>query len=294
MYQRTSQIRAEQVVTDGIISGTLASNGEASDGHIIEPRGVEIDGAVPLLFGHDAHSGRNNLGSWINFAVRGPRRSGLGDNQLHGTAQIELGGSGAQAEFRQDVAHMVAGGHINAFSVRWDPIGEAVARTDLPVKHYAHAGQDSPRSAQQGLYFERSRILEGSVVTIGADASALVARALESDGRDAWLAVLGPEMMGELANRLEDVLSRVEQLETFPVDHQMFKVDWDIAGQESVSGDDTPAAVTEDSAPSPRDEPESRPAPSLDQWVEAFSEVLERSDERSSRRQADMIRRIVG
>lgn len=278
-YQRTAPIRTRQGEA-GFIEGTLATNGEASDGHILEVAGIEVpDGTVPLLFGHDAHSGRNNLGSWTGFQVMGAKQRArqLGDAQLHGAAQIELGGSGSQAEFRQDVHHMIESGHINAFSVRWDPVGEPVYRSSLPKDHYAY------RDEGGGLYFEQSRILEGSVVTIGADQSAVVARALESEGREWWLRVLGPEMFAEQSNRIEDLNGRVAVLEGPPPDIEV------------VSGNVIPAAVPEDSAPSIPREPESRPAQvSQERWLELFEKRLDYHTERATKRREAVLRRIVG
>lgn len=294
MYQRTSAIRTERLDTDGIIEGTLATNGEASDGHILEVRGIEVpSGSVPLLFGHDAHSGRNNLGSWASFQVMGGKRAtSLGDAQLHGTAQIELGGAGEQAAFRQDVAHMVSEGHIGAFSVRWDAIGDPVQRSALPKEHYAYSEE---RTA--GFYFESSRLLEGSIVTIGADSAALVARALESPARNAWARVLGDEMLGEVFNRVEDMQTRLEVLELLgtripseglvplPLREPI----------NIVAGDVTPEPVTpEPSGSSTERVPESLPAVKLDRMVELFKEFMDRSDDRIRAQQEDAIRRLVG
>ena len=271
-YRRTSEIKTERL-GDGVIQGTLATNGEASDGHILDVRGIELpQGNVPLLFGHDAHSGRNNLGSWTDFRVMGNRRqtAELGDSTLVGTAQIELGGSGEQASFRQDVAHMIGEGHIGSFSIRWDPVGEAQRRSELPTDHYAYSEDRS------GLYFERSRILEGSVVTIGADPAALIGRAMASAGMRSWIHIMRDEMLEELLRRVDMLESR--EPAALPI---------------TVPVDDTTAAVTEDSAPS-APEAESRPQQSLDVLVQRFAEKLDESDARIEQRYQNAMRRLVG
>lgn len=284
MYERTSQIRAERLATDGIIEGVLATNGEATDGHILNVRGIEATPGAPLLFGHDAHSGRNNLGSWVNFTQRGQRQADKGGQQLHGTAQIELGGSGAQAEFRQDVAHMVGEGHIGSFSIRWDAVGEVVARTDLPAGHFAHAGKDSSPVERSGLYFERSRLLEGSVVTIGADKTAVVARAIDSQARSVWADLMGADLLEEVMCRVSDLQERIGDLERAePLLPDLI-----------VPGDVTPAR-TEEVVTSTERTPESLPAKEAGEvFIQGLEERLAHLGEKLDSEAEAMIQRIIG
>jgi len=179
-YERTSQIeRADG--SPGVISGILATDGEASDGHILNIAGMELPERAPLLFGHDDVTGTGNLGSWTEFDVEASEKPG--ESRIRGKASIELGGSGAQQAWRNDVSHMIEQGHISAFSVRWDPVGDPISRTSLPTDHFAYVDPKLAKGrAAWGLYFDSSRLLEGSVVTLGADPAALIGRMQESEG----------------------------------------------------------------------------------------------------------------
>ncbi len=182
-YERTCSIeRAEDGAAAGLISGILATNGEALDGHILNMDGVNLPDRAPLLFGHDDYTGTGNLGSWTGFRKFGEGKK-LGKHGIRGTAQIELSGEGSQAAWRSDVAHMIDKGHIGAFSVRWDEIGDPVARVNLPSDHPAFVDSKKANGRQRwGLYFDKWRLLEGSVVTLGADPAALLGRMQASHG----------------------------------------------------------------------------------------------------------------
>ena len=196
-YERTCAIeRAEDGAEAGMISGILATDGEASDGHILNIEGMKVPARAPLLFGHDANSGTGNLGSWTGFSKFGTGKK-LGDHGLRGSAQIELDGEGAQADWRGDVAMMVAKGHIGAFSVRWEELEEPVYRINLPSDHKAFVDDKKVTDRKRwGLYFEKSQLLEGSVVTLGADPAALVGRlmAAEGDARTFWRDAINASM----------------------------------------------------------------------------------------------------
>ena len=189
VYERTCTIeRAEDGAEAGLIAGILATDGEASDGHILNIAGAKLPGRAPLLFGHDANSGTGNLGSWTDFAKFGDGKK-LGDHGVRGTAQIELDGEGAQADWRGDIAMMIDKGHIGAFSVRWEETEEPVYRVNLPSDHpaFVDAKKETGRK-RWGMWFEKWRLLEGSVVTLGADPAALVGRLMETEGevRSFW------------------------------------------------------------------------------------------------------------
>ncbi len=176
-FTRTCFIRAGR--EDGVIEGTLATNGESDDGHIIDISGMRAEAGAPLLFGHDDRSGTRNLGSWLGFHRAGPSKMRkLGDQELRGTAVIETSaGDGANLAFRRDIAAMVAEGHIRSFSARGRPDESElpVQRTSLPQSHPAYVDSRKADSAQRwGLYFPRSVLAEGSVVTLGADPAAVM------------------------------------------------------------------------------------------------------------------------
>jgi hypothetical protein len=192
-YERTCSIeRAEDGAGAGLISGILATDGEASDGHILNMDGVELPDRAPLLFGHDDYTGTGNLGSWTGFLKFGTGKK-LGKSGIRGSAQIELEGEGSQAAWRADINHMIERGHIGQFSVRWEEIGDAVARVNLPSDHPAYVDSKKATGRQRwGLYFDKWRLMEGSVVTLGADPAALVGRMQESQGdvRAYWRATI--------------------------------------------------------------------------------------------------------
>jgi len=197
VYERSCGIeRAEDGAASGAISGILATDGEADDGHILNIDGMKTNAPAPLLFGHDANSGTGNLGSWTGFAKSGEGKK-LGDRQLRGSAQIELDGEGSQAEWRGDVALMISKGHIGQFSVRWEDTEEPVYRINLPSDHMAFVDAKKATGRQRwGLFFDKSRLLEGSVVTLGADPAALMGRLMEAEGdvRSFWRGAINASM----------------------------------------------------------------------------------------------------
>ena len=78
---------------------------------------------------------------------------------------------------------MIDKGHIGAFSVRWEETEEPVYRVNLPSDHPAFVDTKKATGRQRwGMYFEKWRLLEGSVVTLGADPAALVGRMQEAQG----------------------------------------------------------------------------------------------------------------
>ncbi len=189
VYERTCTIeRAEDGADAGLISGILATDGEASDGHILNIGGVKLPERAPLLFGHDSYTGTGNLGSWTGFEKFAKGKK-LGESGIRGNAQIELDGEGAQADWRSDIAMMIDKGHIGAFSVRWEELEEPVYRINLPSDHPAFVDSKKATGRQRwGMWFEKWRLLEGSVVTLGADPAALVGRLMKTEGdvRSFW------------------------------------------------------------------------------------------------------------
>jgi len=195
-YERLCQIERAEGDAAGLVSGTLTTDGEASDGHILNVHGVNLPKTAPLLFGHDDYSGKGNLGSWTSFEAYGDGKK-LGRSGIKGTAQIELEGEGGQAEWRNDIAHMIDKKHIRSFSVRWSEVDEPVYRTNLPSDHPAFVDIKKAKGRKRyGLWFEKWRLLEGSVVTLGADPSALIGRMQEANGdlRQFWRGVVNDSM----------------------------------------------------------------------------------------------------
>ncbi len=226
MWERTSVIERAQDDGPGVVRGTLVTNAEASDGHILDVLGMEATAPAPMLFGHDDFSGERNLGSWANFTKRGNKMSKLGDQSLLAAGQIELGGTGDRADWRADMAHMIDAGHVGALSVRWaDGKTPPVRRVNLPSDHPAFVDDSKATGAQRwGLFFESSRLLEGSVVTIGADPGALMHcyRGAEGAERELWKYAMrdaGPiDTMprDELETHFGAILRHLAEMPAFP------------------------------------------------------------------------------
>jgi hypothetical protein len=183
MYQRTCRIERAADDGSGIVRGVLATNGEASDGHILDIAGLEVTPGAPLLFGHQDFGPEGNLGSWVDFTKRGNRMNAIGDQQLMAVGRIEVeAGDGERLSARRDVAAMVDAGHIKSLSIRWDAIDEPVERIALPKDHPAHASREGSGRASVGFFFAKSRMLEGSIVTLGADVNAVMRHWQDAEG----------------------------------------------------------------------------------------------------------------
>lgn len=197
VYERKTPgaIERQEGSERGVVSGIVVTDGEASDGHILNIDGIEVPDNPPLLFGHDDYTGTGNLGSWRSFTKfkgNGPGKSGL-----RGVGQIELSGSGSQLAWREDVSHMIEQGHIGGLSIRWEEIGDPQRRVNLPSDHPAFIDEKKATGRQQwGFYFEKSRMMENSVVTLGSDPSALIGRMQESEGdlRAFWRSAINHAM----------------------------------------------------------------------------------------------------
>lgn len=154
---------------------TLATDGEASDGDILSIEGAEWPNRAPLQNAH-INDAKATLGSISHFArdLRGvPRR-------LRAVGQIELTGTGPQAEIRRDVAHMIGKGHLRGVSVRWQPI-EFVRRVNLPADHPAYVDDATEKDwrKRHGIYHQRWQVLEGSIAPVQADREAVIGRAAD-------------------------------------------------------------------------------------------------------------------
>lgn len=188
-FERLQRVQSVDVDA-GTFGMTLATEGEASDGHILAIEGGTVPERMPLLISHWNDPTRS-LGSILRA------RKHLSDSprRLSAMGEVETDGDGSAAEIRRDVLHMIARGHISAVSIRWEPEAKhAIPRTDLPKEHPHHVDREkepfnSPR--RYGMYFKRWRALEGSVVAVGADPKALIGRAGETQGEvsDFWRAL---------------------------------------------------------------------------------------------------------
>ncbi len=163
----------------GEFSAILATEGEASDGHILSMRGLEVPDTMPLLLSHRADFSLPQLGS-----VRSPKKVSISTaagkvKALRVRPQVELGGEGAWPDIRRDTFAMVIGGHTTGMSVRWDTL-KSTRRVNLPSNHpaYIDGTKESARETEAywGHFIEKARAREGSIVTLGADIEAQIGR----------------------------------------------------------------------------------------------------------------------
>ena len=177
-YRRVARIEGIDLTT-GAFPMTLATEGEASDGHILSIKGGQIPERMPLLTSH-WNDPNGQLGS-----VTDPQKA-LKDSppRLRAIGHIEMAGEGTPAEIRRDIAHMIDKGHVTGMSIRWDEVpGKTIRRVNLPSDHPFYVDAEKEKGpARWGLYFEEWRALEGSIVAVGADPGALIGRANETSG----------------------------------------------------------------------------------------------------------------
>lgn len=302
----------EAITTEGTLKGTLATDGEASDGDILDIAGGTAKPGIPLLFGHDTvgWDTLRNLGSWLSFEKT--------QHTLDGSAKIELDGDGAGAEFRRDVAHMIANRHIRALSLRWEATKEPIRRVNLPSDHPAFVDDGTEKDPRKrwGLYYPAWNALEGSVVSLGADKVAMIARANDTTpSSEIWRGVLrdhwmvppppAPQLLGHEVKPVEDLmreygrdvsdvavdlLDRLEAGEELADEQQQ-------AILRAIFGEDTPSLA--DAAPS--GEPAQRPqvpvevgAPTREEIRELFAEFVTSCSEEFRTGARALIRELVG
>ena len=136
---------------------TLATDGEAMDGDILNIAGGQVPARMPLLSSHTNHPAET-LGS-ITEPVKEAHK-------LRVVGQIELTGEGFMAEMRQGVAHLIDKGHITQVSLRWDPT-KSIRRINLPADHPAFVKEDEQSWRKRyGVYHEKWRAMEGSVEVV--------------------------------------------------------------------------------------------------------------------------------
>lgn len=157
----------------------FTNTGDASDGHVIHIPGLQVDEITPMFVNHDPDPVRR-MGSMSNPRKVG-KKTQLGGGALTMDGRIDLEGEGPMAEIRRDIAHGISVGDITAMSGRWDPI-KSVPRASLDTGHYAYSaiegGWDTP------MFFEKARVLEGSIVGVPADTDALIGRSRDRSKPD--------------------------------------------------------------------------------------------------------------
>jgi len=192
-YERLARLDSRIDTDSGEFDMTLASEGEASDGHILNVRGIEFPDRLPLQVDH-ARSVVANLGNVTN--IRTEKRDGVA--VVRGVGQIRLTGDGEALAARRDLVDGIASGDISGVSLTWDSVEHAERRL-LPKSHPAAVSKDEPDARKRfGLYFQKSRAIEQSIVAIPADRRAVIGRA-EAAPDD-----LSRAMWHSLCERLDD------------------------------------------------------------------------------------------
>jgi hypothetical protein len=162
----------------GEFRAVLATEGEASDGHILLMRGLDVPESMPLMF-HPAPEGMDGSLRTLGTLGSFKKRSG----KLHTVGRILVDdGEGDGLAFRRDVAAMVNAGGLPSMSIRWDT-KKSTRRINLAKDNpfFVDAGKtdrDDPR--YWGHLIEKSVGREGSIVALPADTGAMIERAAES------------------------------------------------------------------------------------------------------------------
>lgn len=206
-YQRTLQIERADT-TSGDFPMVLATSGEASDGHIINVRGIDAADSIPLQVDHSS-SAMDTVGQISSFEVEATRGKPA---LLRATGHIRLTGEGEALALRRDLLDAVSVGDVNSMSLRWEGT-QTVERTSLPKDHPAYVARNEkdPRR-RYGLYFEKSRALEGSLVAIPADRAAIIGRseAASSESLGAfWRSFV--EDTDPVPSRMDEIVSDLER-----------------------------------------------------------------------------------
>ncbi len=185
--RRRATLDAKRIDTStGEFEMVMATEGEASDGHIIRVAGIEHASEIPLQVDH-GQGVLANVGT-----VREMRVSDVdGLPALRGIGRIRLTGDGPALAARRDLVDGIATGDIKAVSLRASGIpGALKERRRLPKDHPARVERSDPNPRKRhGLLFERSMAEEQSIVAMGADREALIgriARAEDDETRGMW------------------------------------------------------------------------------------------------------------
>ena len=205
LLERTFEIERGSIdLETGKFPMVLASEGEATDGHVLNLRGATVPDQMPLQVAH-ANSPLETLGS-ITQAKLGTKGN---TRVLRAMGEIEMGGEGPKSDIRRDLAFMVSEGHINSISLRAEGT-KVIPRRELPKNHRAFVEPSEPDMLKRfGLFFEEFNALEGSIVAIGADRNAIIGRSNETTGavQEFWRGFVVDEddCKEELTNQLDEL-----------------------------------------------------------------------------------------
>jgi hypothetical protein len=294
IYERGLQLQRGVIdLSTGKFPVTLFTNGNASDGHIIDIRGLIVNqdpDRTPMFFNHDADPTRRAGG------LTNPKKVGkstrLGGASLKMVGILDVDSDTQMGDIRRDVAQGISVGDITAMSGRWDPVGDPTPRAALPKSHYAYsdvAGFNTP------LFFGASKGREGSIVGVGADAAALIGRAQDMSRpqhvRDFYeeLTALPPDPeMLTLWARLEELEAALQERidQTAEIEEE----------QEELAGVQAVDVTTPEEAEPVRSEPE---LPELSdglrpEFVERMRRYIDESPKRVARRASQIAYEKMG
>lgn len=215
MHERKSTIDSRIDTDTGEFDMVMATEGEASDGHIISMRGLQYPAELPLQLDH-ARSALATLGTVTNI-----RRSKVdGVDAMRGVGRIRLTGEGDQLEARRDLVDAISRGDVRGTSLTWDSIKHR-ERRDLPRSHVAYVGRDEKDPRKRfGIFFDESRAVEQSIVAIPSDREALIGRgenAPNEFSRKMWdslvdrLSDAQPSREAIIIDALEEALAALEE-----------------------------------------------------------------------------------
>lgn len=197
-YERTGKAGGVRAATkggsildwdSGRFGMILATEGEANDGHILSVKGAQLPERMPLLVQHTPTPMLPALGSVIEMKAARKKVAAVGLVELQGASD-----AGARADegvaipdallpIRNGYAHMIAAGHLDAVSVRWE--GTGVPRASLKPTHPAYidtSDSDLAYEKRYGLFFSEWFPREGSVVAVGSDPLAIIRERAAEDG----------------------------------------------------------------------------------------------------------------
>lgn len=173
-FERVARIDQRIDTKTGEFEMVMASENEARDGHILRVAGISHAETIPLQLDHGFRAG-DNLGTVSN--IRKGKRDGV--PVLLGVGTIRMTGEGESLAARLDLVDAIARGDITGTSLTWEAseAGSVKERTSLPKGHPARVDAEEPNLRRRfGLYFEKSRAVEQSIVAIPSDRTAVIGR----------------------------------------------------------------------------------------------------------------------
>lgn len=296
--ERSIQVQRDSVNADtGEFDAVLFTNGEASDGHILDIAGGEIPDEIPLFVNHDPDP-VGQLGTL--------RRLKRTESEVLMRGRILTDGEGPSAEIRRDVLLKMSRGIVRSMSGRWDADEKhVVRRVNLPSDHYAHVPEDEKGAKRWGLFFKKWRAMEGSLVGLGADPAAKIREMIDDvdtpEAARAYYRTLIPAAehatIYEVREQLDEVRAMV---------HEIFSR-LDAGGHDDERAEDLepaedPARAAEDAdeerseaePDSAREPVEPQPGETTLALAEEWKSLLAGVEERATKHLGDLLKDLTG